>query len=251
MKNLIINADDFGLSASVNKAIINSFDNGIVNSATLMANMPGFDEAVELAYKNNITNKLGIHLTLTEGEPVTTEAVMGELYNKHNSNIKKYKRKLFFLSKREKKIIYDELAAQISKVRNARIKITHIDTHLHTHEVWTVTQIIFELLRSYEIPSMRILNNLNRSTSYYNAAYRNFINKIIKAKRLNYSDYFGNQAEATWQLEHDPKLFYKQKLEIMVHPDYNHNGDLIDKIKDKEVIFDYPEILSRELTINK
>jgi chitin disaccharide deacetylase len=44
--NVKINADDFGLNSSVNKAIIEAFDNNYINSTTLMANMPGFDEAV-------------------------------------------------------------------------------------------------------------------------------------------------------------------------------------------------------------
>ena len=247
MKKLIINADDFGLNTSVNKAIIESFEKGLINSTTIMANMPGFDEAIELAHKYNITNKIGIHLTLTEGQPLTTNILISKLYNEHNSDITKYKRKLFFLVKKEKKIIYDELAAQIIKVRNAGIKTTHIDTHLHTHEVWTITQIIFQLLRDYKIPSMRILNNLNRSTGYYKAGYRNLINKLIKVKGVNNSDYFGNQQQAIWQLEQYPMFFKTKTLEIMVHPDYNDHRVIIDKIKDREVSFKYPEILRRQL----
>ena len=55
MKNkIIINADDFGLNSSVNKAIVESFNNGLINSTTLMANMPGFEEAVEMAHKSKI-----------------------------------------------------------------------------------------------------------------------------------------------------------------------------------------------------
>ena len=180
IKKVIINADDFGLNTSVNHAIIDSFEKGLINSTTLMANMPAFDEAINLDYKNNIINKIGIHLTLTEGEPITNEISKKNLYNKDNSDITKFKRKLFFLSTKEKEIIYKELEAQIIKVRNAGIKITHIDTHLHTHEVWTITQLIFVLLRSFKIPSMRILNNLNQSTGYYKAGYRNLINRVIK-----------------------------------------------------------------------
>ena len=48
MTTIYINADDFGLGTSVNKAIVECFNSGIINSTTLMANMPGFDEAIEL-----------------------------------------------------------------------------------------------------------------------------------------------------------------------------------------------------------
>ena len=250
MDKLIINADDFGLNTSVNNAIIESFEKGLINSTTLMANMPGSDEAIDLAHKHNITGKIGIHLTLTEGNPITTKILFGDLYNKHNSTIKEYKKKLFFLSKKEKEIIYNELEAQIMKVRNAGFKITHIDTHLHTHEVWTITQLIFALLASYKIPSMRILNNLNQSTGYYKTGYRNFINKIIKIKRVNNSDYFGNQLQVIEKLKENPKLFERKKIEMMVHPDYNQNGIIIDKIKDQEISFDYPQILRNQLVLN-
>jgi chitin disaccharide deacetylase len=251
MKKIIINADDFGLKPSINEAIVESFNNGLINSTTLMANMPSFDEAVELAHKHNIINKIGIHLTLSEGQPITRNMLIRDLYNdKHNSDIKKYKRKLFFLSKKEKEIIYNEFAAQIIKVRNTGIKITHIDTHHHIDEIWSITQIILTLLKTHNIPSMRILNNLNRSTKFYKSNYRRIINKLIKLNNANYSDFFGNQLEAIWQLEQDPMLFEAKRLEIMVHPDYNRSRIIIDRIKDRELNFDYPEILRRLITLN-
>lgn len=249
MKKLIINADDFGLNTSVNNAIIELFEKGWINSTTLMANMPAFDEAINLAYENNIINKIGIHLTLTEGGPITNEISKRNLYNKDNSDITKFKRKLFFLSKQEKEVIYKELEAQIIKVKNAGIKITHIDTHLHTHEVWAITQLIFVLLRAYKIPTMRILNNLNPSTTYFKSSYRNIINKVIQNKGLNNSDYFGNQLQVILKLKQNEMFFDKTKLEIMVHPDYNKEGRIIDKIKDGEINFDYPETLKKQLLI--
>ena len=103
MKKIIINADDFGLNTSVNHAIIESFEKGLINSTTIMANMPGFDEAIDLAHKHNIINKTGIHLTLTEGEPLTTNILISGLYNRENSNIKKYKKKYSSYLKRKKK----------------------------------------------------------------------------------------------------------------------------------------------------
>ena len=109
MNKLIINADDFGLNTTVNNAIIESFKKGFINSTTILANMPGFNEGVALAHENNIVNKIGIHLSLTEGDPITNEILLNDLYNKHNLDIKKFKRKLFFLSKKEKIIIYNEL----------------------------------------------------------------------------------------------------------------------------------------------
>jgi chitin disaccharide deacetylase len=247
MNRIIINADDFGLNTSVNKAIIDSFEKGLINSTTLLANRPGFDEAVELAHKHKIIAKTGIHLALTEGKPVTSNKLINDYFNDNAddyADIKMHKRKLFFLSGKGKEVIYNEFAAQIMKVRNSGIQITHIDTHHHIHEALSVTQIILTLLKKYNIPSMRILNNLNRSTRIYKSGYRIIVNKLIKLNGVNYSDFLGNQLEASWQLEKDPMFFNGKKLEVMVHPDFNQNGIIIDRIRNSEVNFDNAKIFN-------
>ena len=57
---LILNADDFGLSQSVNKGIVECLQNGLVTSTTMMMNTPYTDEAIKLAKEHNIKN-IGIH----------------------------------------------------------------------------------------------------------------------------------------------------------------------------------------------
>lgn len=73
MFKLFINADDFGLNASVNKAIVESFNSGLINSTTVMANMPGFEEAVNLIHEYKLDRNIGVHLVLTDGLPLTEE----------------------------------------------------------------------------------------------------------------------------------------------------------------------------------
>jgi len=250
IKKIIINADDFGYKSSVNKAIVESFNNELINSTTLMANMPGFDEAVDLAHKNNILTNTGIHLTLTEGYPLTAEIRNTDLfYHENNSDLKRHKKNLFFLTKDEKESIFKEFAAQIEKVKNAGIQITHIDTHHHIDEVWTIIQILLALLKKYEIPSMRILNNLNRSTKFYKSGYRRLVNEYLKLHKANFSDFLGNQPEAILRLKNDRSFCENRKLEIMVHPDFNNEGILIDRINNQEVVFDYPEDLKGILNL--
>lgn len=241
-KEIIINADDFGYKASVNKAIVESFNRGLINSTTLMASMAGFEEAVEMAHKNGIVNSIGIHLALTDGIPLTPDILNTNLiYNRSESDLKRYKRKLFFLTKDSKTAIYKEFAAQIEKVRKAGIPISHIDTHHHLDDVWSITKILLELLKKYSIPSMRILNNLNRATKNYKTGYRKIVNEYIKFNRANFSDFLGNHLEAVSFLRENGSLAENKKLEIMVHPDYNDKGILIDRIYNQEDILDFPE----------
>ena len=69
MIKLIVNADDFGLTEGTNYGIIDGHINGLVNSTTMMMNMPGTEHAVRLAKEYNLLG-VGVHLVLTAGEPL-------------------------------------------------------------------------------------------------------------------------------------------------------------------------------------
>jgi predicted glycoside hydrolase/deacetylase ChbG (UPF0249 family) len=64
-RKIIANADDFGLNDEVNQAIVEAFEKHMISSATLMANMPGFEEACELAHRHGLLGRIGVHLNLT------------------------------------------------------------------------------------------------------------------------------------------------------------------------------------------
>jgi predicted glycoside hydrolase/deacetylase ChbG (UPF0249 family) len=227
MKNVIVNADDYGARSSINKAVVDLFDAGILNSATLMANMPGFDEAVELAHKHKITNKIGAHLVLTEGDPLTPEIksipCLFDMKQPRGLLIKK----LFILNKNQQKMIFNEYSAQIEKIKKSGIPISHFDTHEHMHEMWGVMQVIIELRKIYQIPSIRILNNLNVTQSY-KYFYRRGVNSYLKVRKINFSDYFGSQEDFVAALENTPAFINNKTMEVMVHPNYNNEGKLID-----------------------
>ena len=250
MDKIIINADDFGLKSSVNKAIAESFDNRLINSATLMANMPGFEEAVELIHNRKLDSKIGIHLVLTDGLSLTQEIKsMNLFFNKKVILAPLRFKKLFFLNKYEQFVIFNEFSEQIEKVRRNGISITHLDTHHQIHDMWAIMQIMIDLLKTYNIPSMRILNNLNKSNYFYKNAYRNIINHYLKARKANFTDFLGNQLDFLSILERNPAFLdsRNKKIEIMVHPDLNENGLLIDKIRDKEYDFRFQKDITSYL----
>lgn len=241
--SIIVNADDFGINSSVNRAIVESFNSGLINSTTIMAGMPGFEEAVELAHKYNFFTKTGIHLSLSGGQPLTEDIVHKKLfYIGPDSGVRRFKKRLFFLSKDDKRTIFKEFASQIEKVRLAGIPITHVDTHHHIDEMWSVTQVLMTLLKAYRIPSVRIQNNLNSSSAFYKMSYRSAVNQYIKLHKANYSDYFGDLPESVSKLRSCGTLYFKnKKLEIMVHPDYTNDGILINRIGNEEIVFNYPD----------
>lgn len=239
MRNVTVNADDFGYTPTVNKAIIELFDSNKINSTTIMANMPSFDEAIELAHKHKIENKIGAHLVLTEGQPLTDEIKsVPYLFTKEQQSQAVYIKNLFFLNKRQKTLIFNEYSKQIEKIKANGIQITHLDTHLQLHDNWGITQVLLSLLKTYNIPSIRILNNL-QVNEFYKNYYRNLINAYLKKKRVNFSDYFGNRVDYLLTLQKYPDFTKNKTLELMVHPDFNSAGQLIDFHHKKEYDFDY------------
>ncbi|MBZ5532886.1 MAG: ChbG/HpnK family deacetylase [Acidobacteriia bacterium] len=154
MRRLIINADDFGLTQGVNRAIREASRSGVVTSATIMANSRAFDEAVASA-KALPGLKTGCHVVLIDGEPVSSG--LASLTNggtRFRSSLKQ-----FALAAVRKKISADEIereaAAQIRKIQAAGIALTHVDTHKHTHMFPHVLRPVLRAARACGLRAVR------------------------------------------------------------------------------------------------
>ena len=134
MKQLILNADDFGMTLGVNEGIIRAHREGILTSATLMANGEAFDDAVERARANKELG-VGCHLVLVGGKCVATKDSVASLVDAGGNLPDSLP---LFVAKISSGIIRieeieRELRAHIGRVRAAGIEPTHLDTHKHTH----------------------------------------------------------------------------------------------------------------------
>jgi hopanoid biosynthesis associated protein HpnK len=137
VRRLIVNADDFGFTAGVNRAIVEAHTRGIVTSTTLMANGPAFDDAVRLA-KETPGLDVGCHLVLIDGEPVL-DAVRLPSITSRNSGAARFGDGLKSFAARALTSRFDpgeieaETSAQIRKIQSAGIGVSHVDSHKHTH----------------------------------------------------------------------------------------------------------------------
>lgn len=156
-KQLIVNADDFGLAGGVNRAVIDAHAQGILTSATLMANMPAFDEAVQLA-KGHPALGVGLHFNITQGAPLADASRVGSLLNARGefpgTSTALLKRWLTGTLKIGEVEI--ELRAQIERVMNAGLKLTHVDSHKHAHALPPVCRAIAEVIGDYGIRAIRL-----------------------------------------------------------------------------------------------
>ncbi len=157
MKCLIVNADDFGLTPGVNRAVIEAHTNGILTSATLMANMPAFNEAVRLA-KENPTLGVGLHFNITQGLPVANASTVGSLLNERGEFFGTSTALLrrWLTGKLRIQEIEIELRAQIEKVHQAGLRLTHIDSHKHSHALPPVCEAIINTIGDYGIKAVRL-----------------------------------------------------------------------------------------------
>ena len=137
MRRLIVNADDFGFTRGVNRAIVEAHTHGIVTSSTLMAHGPAFDDAVQLA-KDLPRLSVGCHVVLIDGEPVL-DPIRLPTMTSGNSASARFRDGLKGFAARalagrlDPGEIEAETSAQIGKIQSAGISVSHLDSHKHTH----------------------------------------------------------------------------------------------------------------------
>ena len=149
LSRLIVNADDFGYSEAVNRAIVCGFESSLVNSTSLMANMPGFDHAIGLIRKHPFLQQhAGLHLNLTEGYPLSRALSACPTFCGSGGRLTYHReRPLFRLSRRERVAVYEEMEMQLERVVVAGIRPTHLDSHHHAHTEWAIAPLVCRLAR--------------------------------------------------------------------------------------------------------
>jgi chitin disaccharide deacetylase len=154
VRRLIVNADDFGLTAGVNRAIVEGNRQGIVTSATLMANAQASEAAIDLA-RSQPGLKTGCHVVLIDGVPLA--ANLPSLTNgsaRFRSSLKE-----FAMAAVRKKLAVEEIEreveAQVRKLQSSGITLTHVDSHKHTHMFPHVLRPLLRVARACGIRAVR------------------------------------------------------------------------------------------------
>jgi predicted glycoside hydrolase/deacetylase ChbG (UPF0249 family) len=157
MKQLIINADDFGADEARNAGIIEVIQKGVATSASILANGPAFRETVNQIHSLNPTASFGIHINLSEGKPVASN--LRHLIGDDGNFLKKAvaHRRLMESGNRELgKEISEEISAQVERLLETGIRVDHLDGHQHVHVFPAVFPIALKIARHYKIPWIRI-----------------------------------------------------------------------------------------------
>ena len=150
---LVVNGDDFGITLGVSRGIIKAIKNGIMTDTSAMANMPYFEESIDLAKKNGI-NEMGIHLTITCGKSVLPKEVIGDIVDEEGRFYRQPSKKIMIADQVEK-----ELRAQIKKFLSTGMKINHLDSHHHFYMYdETIFNVVVKIAKELNVP-IRCMDN--------------------------------------------------------------------------------------------
>ena len=156
MKKFILNADDFGMSEAYNRAVLEGYESGILKSTSLTANGEAFEEACEKVIPACPDLGVGIHLNIIEGKSLCSDLdqLTDNQGNFNNSFGVLLLKSLNPKSKVFMEQIEKEFRAQIEKVIS-RTKVTHIDSHVHTHSIPKIFELTAKLAKEYGIKQIR------------------------------------------------------------------------------------------------
>jgi chitin disaccharide deacetylase len=155
VRRLIVNADDFGLTRGVNRAILEAHRDGIVTSTTLMANGAAFAEAAQAATTTQLS--VGCHVVLVDGDPTLSAQQLPSLTGADGhfpTKLSTVARKAITgtLNVTE---IEAEATAQIRRLQSAGITVSHVDTHKHTHMIPAILRPLLAAARACSVPAIR------------------------------------------------------------------------------------------------
>ena len=145
---LVIQADDFGITRGVNRGIIEAFQAGAISNTTLLVTMPHTEDAVRLARENRGL-PVGLHLSLTNGHPVSPPGDVPSLVDGEGNLLRRPER-VYPVATVEH--IQRELQAQLQRFLDFGLKPSHIDTHHSIIEHPVVRETVFQMALTHSIP---------------------------------------------------------------------------------------------------
>jgi len=156
-RRLIVNADDFGRSRSINEAVVRAHQEGILTSASLMMNEAACEEAVELARRNPRLG-VGLHLTLLCGHSALAPVRIPGLVNEGRefSDRPAATGLRYFFRRDLREQLRDEIREQFRRFQETGLPLDHVNGHLHMHMHPVVFAILMESAESLGIRRVRL-----------------------------------------------------------------------------------------------
>jgi chitin disaccharide deacetylase len=221
---IILNADDFGYCADTVRATIDCFERAALTSATIMVNMPASDAAIAFARANSHFS-FGVHLTyVSDGveRPITPASELPALASRSGlflpSNVV---RKRALLGRLPAAQIERETSAQLERLRDSGVRISHVDSHGHLHKFKPFREALMRVLPRFGVSRVRTVQNvylrrpLRSPTYWFGGLWRQRLRSAFATTDHFYMSASAGDAEWPAQLLN---IVQGGSLEVGVHP---------------------------------
>lgn len=223
LRRLIINADDFGLSHSVNQAVIRAHREGVLTAASLMPGETGFGEAVQLA-KENPGLGVGLHLVLLHGRAVLPPEKIPGLVNSRGefSNNPVSAGLKYFFRPGLRGQLRAEIHAQFEKFRSTGLPLDHVNGHLHLHLHPVIFKILMDDSEKLGIRHLRLARDclarsraMSRGRLFYRVSHAAIFELLSRAARGPLRQKNISHAEITFGLLQDGRVDEEYILKLL------------------------------------
>jgi predicted glycoside hydrolase/deacetylase ChbG (UPF0249 family) len=195
-----------------------------------MANMPAFEEACDLVREHGLAANTGLHLTLTEGAPVTEPIKACSRFCDRDGQFRLSRReRVLHLEACERLALAEEIKGQIDRCRRHGVPLSHLDAHKHVHEEWAIASLLVGIVRQTGIPYVRLCKTFGFGVLRVKGLYRRIVNLRLRRAGLARTDYFGAPDDymlfcRTFVAAGTPAASW----EVMIHPSFDSDGRLVD-----------------------
>ncbi|PMW95704.1 hypothetical protein C1X59_26120 [Pseudomonas sp. FW215-R2] len=212
-RQVIVNADDFGLTPNENAVIFSAFQAGVISSATAMANMPAFEAACAMARHHLLEGRIGLHFNLTYGRPLS-QAILArptfcDSQGVFDLNLTRYS---LWLGRADREAVQEELQAQWQRCVDHGVRPSHIDSHQHVHNIWPIGEIVARFAAHQGVP-VRLARNLGQNLSLPKRLFKGLLNRRLQGLAGATADYVCTPID----LRNEPAPT-DGVLEIVAHP---------------------------------
>lgn len=188
-RQVIVNADDFGLSPNENAVILGAFQAGVISSATAMANMPAFEAACAMARHPLLEGRIGLHFNLTYGRPLSQSILARPNFcdsaGVFDLNLPRHRLRL---SRQDREAVLEELEAQWQRCLDNGVRPSHLDSHQHVHNIWPIGEIVARFAARQGV-AVRLARNVGQNLNLPKRIFKELLNRRLRSLAGATADY--------------------------------------------------------------
>jgi len=137
------------------------------------------------------------------------------------------------LSGIEKEVLAEEIRAQVVKCKDNGLPLTHVDSHHNIHEEWAIGRVLIPILKEFEIPYLRIMQNFVPARTIRRRMYTIAYNKMLKLSNLARTEYFGSIYDYLNFMRTKGAPSQIKSFEVMIHPTINAENVVVEAESNK------------------